>query len=143
MFSIGSSFASRAISKSVAILCTHLSAARWEKNEEETGLPTQANIISIPENGSPFKGAGQVRICQKPSPAAGPAPAPETGSAYCDCQALGSSVAALPRASAMAAAKPRAKVTRLMTIITQLTPVISVRSRIATGDATTSPSTAQ
>lgn len=116
------------------------------KKEEETGLPTQANIISIPENGSPFKGDGRRRpdasVWQKPSPAWACARAGD-GFAYCDCQALGSSVAALPRASAMAAAKPRAKVTRLMTIITQLTPVISVRSRIATGDATTSPSTAQ
>lgn len=46
-------------------------------------------------------------------------------------------------ASAIAAAKPRAKVTRLIRIMSQLTPVMSVRSRIATGEATTSPSTAQ
>ena len=124
--------------------------------ERRNSLPPQANTISIPENGSPFKGAGNPgagtqRGTRAPVPSfvgksrpRHPGVCPRRRRLYLwDCQALGSSAPALPRASAIAAAKPRAKVTRLIRIMSQLTPVMSVRRRIATGEATTSPSTAQ
>ena len=119
-----------------------------ESKERRNSLPLQANTISIPENGSPFKGAGNpgagtLSFVGKSRPRH-PGVCPRRRRLYLwDCQALGSSAPALLRASAIAAAKPRAKVTRLIRIMSQLTPVMSVRRRIATGEATTSPSTAQ